>query len=332
MRRAVRSFFLLAIALASLGGCASSSKEAEAFVQSAQTVETRGDDALAAQFYRRALTVDPDQRAALAGLADLQERRGQKEEAAATLKRLVALTPEDAALQRRLGKLLLTLERPMEARAAFEAALAHDPENAKLMGELAVALDCISEHAAAQKRYAEALKRDPENLVLVNNLAYSHILDEDYKGAIALLEPWVKDKRARKQLRQNLSLAYAMAGMMTDAQRIARMDLSSAETQAAMHEYRRQRAEKMVATSAFVELGSYPTQDMATAVAEKLRPRILAASNDMKPVIAPELTASGGTPRFSLRLMSCAEPAALQRFCADLVKDGIPCKPSAAAE
>jgi len=135
------------------------------------------------------------------------------------------------------------------------------------------------------------------------------------------------DPRATPAIRQNLALAYGLSGMDADAARVAKIDLSPAKAKEALAMYKRRRAESEVTTSPYVELGSYPTEAMAQAAIERLLPRLFAKGGDMKPVVAPEVAAPGGTPRFSARLMSCAKPEELQAFCDELVASGVPCRP-----
>jgi len=326
----LRLAVLVILATPLLGGCSSSPKpEAMDFTRAGDQMRDKGDDALAIDFYKRALRLDPDNGAALASLAALQEKTGDRDGAISTYRAAVAAKPEDAALWRALGRLLVTQEKPIEAKEAFEKALKLDPKNPKILSELGVALDCMSEHKAAQEKYQAAFEMDPNNLAPLNNLAYSHILSGEYDAAIDLLKPHFGDPRMTLAMRQNLGLAYGLSGDDADAARILKIDLPPAKVKETLAYYKRRRAEQEVTTSPYMELGSYATEALARSAAEKLRDRIEASKGDLKPVIAPEVSAPGGTPRFSLRLMSCAKPEELRAFCDALVKDGIPCKPYA---
>ncbi len=288
-------------------------------------MQEKGEVGGAIDFYRRALIQDPKNPMAIKGLAGVLEQWGDKKAAADVLRQGVSARPKDGELRRSYGKLLIALDEPMEARRQFEAALEVDNGDVKARTGLGVALDYLGEHLKAQKEYERALREEPENLATINNLAYSYILAKRYDRAMKLLEPHANKPSATAALRQNLALAYGLAGMDADAERIARMDLSPEKVAANMNYYRRQRAEMKLDKTPYAELGTYATEAMAIAQIEKLQEDVKKTGGNLKPVVLPEVASPGGTPRFAVRMMGCSKPSDVSRLCDTLAKSGIPC-------
>lgn len=290
-------------------------------------LQKKGEIGGAIDFYRRALAKDPKNIMAIRGLSSTLEQFGDKPAAAAALREGVGALPKNGELRRSYGRLLIALDEPAEAVKQFEKALDIDSDDLKARNGLGIALDYLGEHAKAQKQYEKVLREEKNNLPTVNNLAYSYILTRRYDKAMALLEPHVNNPAATAAMRQNLALAYGLAGMEADAERIARMDLPADKVAANMDYYRRQRAELAVSNAPYAELGTYATEGMALAQIERLRPQIEQTGGKIKPVVLPEVAAPGGTPRFAVRMMGCSRPDDVTKLCATLAQSGIPCVP-----
>lgn len=324
---------LILLALMTLCGCSVLSSETEedinspaaGMLQLASQMQARGDNVAAQDFYQRALQRDPGNVKALKGMAYVQDQLGNVEGAAAYYQDALKTKPHDAELRRGYGKVLLALDRPSEARDQFKEALDADGDDARAMNGLGIALDHLGEHEAAQEQFRQALEKEPGNLTTINNLAYSYVLVGKYDEAIKLLEPEQYNPKATSAIRQNLALAYGLAGMDMDAERVAKMDLPPQKVKENLDYYKRQRAELKVSTTPYAELGTYSTEALALAQIDKLRAQFQDYGEGLKPVILPEVAAPGGTPRFAVRMMGCRKPADLKVFCDQLAKKGIPC-------
>ncbi|NTU76234.1 MAG: tetratricopeptide repeat protein [Alphaproteobacteria bacterium] len=292
----------------------------------AAKMQERGDTLAALDFYRRALQRDPNNAVAIRGMAAMLEQRGDHKGAAAQYVSAVQARPRDGELRRGYGKVLIALDRPAEAKDQYEAALDINNDDAKARNGLAIAKDYLGDHAGAQKEYLKVLAEDGGNLATRNNLAYSYILTHNYREAIQILEPHVKNPSATPALRQNLALAYGLAGMDVDAERVAKMDLPAAKVKENLAYYKRQRAELAVSTAPYAEVGTYATEALAAAQVGKLKKQMDSAGAELKPVIVPEVATPGGTPRFTVRMMGCAKPDDVQVFCKELAKNGLPCE------
>lgn len=328
--RFARFFVLLAFlpALAACGIPANSDDLGSAgagMARLGKRMEDKGDAGAAIDFYRRALALDPENLTATRGLASVLETWGDKQGAAEIYANGVRAWPRNGELRRNYGKLLIGLDRPAEAKKQFEAALDRDADDLKARNLLGVSFDYLGEHRKAQNEYLAVLKADAGNLSTINNLAYSYILSRRYDLAIKALEPHVSKPSATPAMRQNLALAYGLAGMDADAQRVAEIDLPPEKVAENMNYYRQKRAELSLDAAPYAELGTYATEAMAVAQINRLKATAAKTGGDLRPVILPEVSAPGGTPRFAVRMMGCSRPSDVSRFCVTLAKSGIPC-------
>jgi Flp pilus assembly protein TadD len=289
----------------------------------AQQLIAQGDKAGAVDFYQRALQRDPTNRTALLEYGALLEQAGNTDAAAQLYSHGLDAKPRDPELLRRYGRTLIALDKPKEAKDQYEKALDVDDDDVKALNGLGAAWDYLGDHEKAQKYFLKALTQDKDDLRTLNNLAYSYILSGHYQEAIARLEPYQKDPAATAALRQNLALAYGLAGMDLDAARIAKMDLNAAQVKANLSYYRRQRAALAVSTAPYLDLGSYATQGMAEAVIGRLEGLDLPAG--LTPVVMPEVTVPGGTPRFMLHLTGPLRDEESGTICRNIKTRDIPC-------
>ncbi len=308
------------------GGGDEKASQAKGMVSLADTMLGRGDKATAMDFYRRALDHDPDNAAARRGMASLMESEGDLRGAADMYGKAVDSDPDDLASRRSYGKVLLALDMPAEAAEQYKKALEIDGKDVKSLNGMGTALDYLGNHDGARVHYERSLAIEPDNIATVNNMAYSNILNGDYETAISLLEPKLHHPRATAAMRQNLALAYGMAGMDFDAERVAKMDLKPEAARKNLEFYRAKRAEAMVDDQAYAEIGTYSTEALAEAQIARLMPRLAGFSSELKPVVTPEIASPGGTPRFKVRMMGCSKPEEVQQLCSDLGKQGIPCE------
>lgn len=326
----LRALFFLAF-LPALVACATPpehmdmSRPGMGMVHLGDKMVEKGKYGAAMDFYSRALRSDPENRYAIMGLAKSLEKWGNKTEALDAYQDGIEQRPNDGELRRLYGKLLLKMDYAMQAKEQYEAALDIDDDDLKARASYGVSLDYLGEHKAAQAQYKRVLKASPSHLSAVNNLAYSYILTRKIDRAIEVLEPHLHDKKATPSLRQNLALAYGLAGMKADAMRVARMDLSKEKAKENMAYYHRRRAELSLDTKPYAEIGSYATKAMALAQIRKMSSRVARTKGSYKPVIIPEVSAPGGTPRFAVRMMGCSKPSDISRLCKVMLKAGLPC-------
>jgi Flp pilus assembly protein TadD len=197
-----------------------------ALLRVAEATRQAGDPASALPMFRRAHNADLFKPAALVGIGQCLSELGQFNDAGQAFRDALALDHNNTEALRGLGSTLVGLNQPELAIDQFKAANTIEPDYRNFNG-LGVASDHLGDHKQAQEYYAAGLKTFPNNMTLLNNLGLSQILSRDYDGAIATLVSAAQQPGAGPRQRQNLALAYGLAGRNDDAARVSRLDLGS---------------------------------------------------------------------------------------------------------
>lgn len=195
----------------------------------AESTRAGGDLASAVGMYRRAHQLAPEKVAPLKGLGETLAALGDMAEAADAYALAAELDPKNVDVLYGLGKTLSALGRPADAAERFQAAIDANPDDARAYNGLGVALDAQGKHQEAQQVYIDGLEIDPDNLGLKNNLGFSLLLSGNFTEAISDFEAVARHPLATARHRQNLALAYGLAGQTEKAAAIARRDLNEAE-------------------------------------------------------------------------------------------------------
>jgi Tfp pilus assembly protein PilF len=129
---------------------------AQALHGAAAVALRRKDRSRAADLYRRAVSADPRDAVAHAGLAGLYAGSDPLE-AENRLKILIAAQPEESSLHFALGNLHAAAGRWHDAQRAFFSAYSGDPEQPDYLFNLAVSLDHLRQGKLARQYYEKAL-------------------------------------------------------------------------------------------------------------------------------------------------------------------------------
>lgn len=143
------------------------------------------------------------------------------EAAIAAGERAVAGAPLDAGYRIRLANAYLGAGRFVSARQSFEDALAIAPGTERARIGLALAAIGAGDSAAA----LDAV-REGSAFTSVADRGLAMALAGDVEPAIAMLEHEARSPMATARLRQNLALAYALAGQWDRSLAVAAQDLS----------------------------------------------------------------------------------------------------------
>jgi len=240
-RRRVAARLLAASLLVPLGACSSDGwlssgfspatatgdVDAASLMRVADATRASGDLASAAGMYNRAHQLAPGDVAPLLALGETLRRMGASATAADAYRAALAIEPRNFDALRGLGAALLEIDQPEFAIAQLELALDVAKDH-RVYNALGVAHDMLGDHPAAQVYYREGLDLMPGNAQIVNNLGLSLALSGNYAESIAMLEQAVQDRSATPRFRQNLALAYGLAGQWEAAKRVAAIDLDQA--------------------------------------------------------------------------------------------------------
>ncbi|HEX9489015.1 MAG TPA: tetratricopeptide repeat protein [Stellaceae bacterium] len=192
--------------------------------------ETRagGDLATAVGLYRRVHEMSPADPKPLARLGSTLIQLKSYTEAAQAYRGALELAPNDPDLRRGMAIVLLSLGQPEPAVLQLEKALAQDHDDARLYSALGVARDLMGRHDLAQAAYLDGLRLAPKSAGLRNNYALSLALSGDYGAAASTLAEIAEDIGAPPRYRLNLALVYGLAGDDKKAAAIARTTLDEA--------------------------------------------------------------------------------------------------------
>ncbi|MHA1567734.1 MAG: SPOR domain-containing protein [Alphaproteobacteria bacterium] len=199
-------------------------EDSASLMRVAASTRAAGDAVAAISLYQRAAKLVPENPEPLIGLGDTLNELGAYREASETWVKALYLVPDNVAALKGYGTALTGLNQPHLALVKFEAALALAPEPGIYNG-LGVAHDMLGNADQAQANYRAGLLGAPADLGLVNNLGLSLALSGDYDEAIVLLERAVTLTGVTVRHRQNLALAYGLAGDGARAAQIGRLDL-----------------------------------------------------------------------------------------------------------
>jgi Flp pilus assembly protein TadD len=189
-----------------------------------------GDLAAAATVYRRAHEAEPSAAEPLLKLGTTLYEAGQPEQAAQAFQEALRRQPGSLEGLRGLGSSFVMLDQAVLAAPQFEAALRLDPKDVRALNGIGVALDMQGRHGEAQARYRLALGLDPQHFASINNLGLSLAIVGETAEAIAILTSVSARADAGPRVRQNLALAYGIAGDLETAEKICRADYDEEAT------------------------------------------------------------------------------------------------------
>jgi Flp pilus assembly protein TadD len=223
---------LLALALATSGCIATQSSPAAIATAAPPSGGADGDlrrdaEALGARY--RADPKDPD---TAIRYAQLLRGTGQRAQAVAVLEQTSIQNPMNRSLLGAYGRALAEIGNYSQALDVLGRA--HSPEDPdwRILSAQGAVLDQIGRHQEAQRYYASALKMMPDEPNILSNLGLSYALSKDLGKAETTLRKASALKASDPRVRQNLALVLGLQGRFSEAEELARGDLSPAEATA----------------------------------------------------------------------------------------------------
>jgi len=211
----------------------------------------------------------------------------------------VALQPRDASYRALLGQSYLQAGRFGSAHQAFADTLTLDPNNARAALNLALAEIAEGDWTTARKTL-----NDHAAAIPVSDRGLALALAGDPKDAVAILLPAARQPGADARTRQNLALAFALAGDWRDARVIVGMDLSPAQVDQRLGEWAQlaqpHAASDQVAALLGVKASRDPGQPIALALNAPSAPVAVADAAPATPATdaapAPVVAAAAPAP------------------------------------
>lgn len=230
--KAVKVFAALGIASAVVVACAdedlpSTKEEAltRALHHGASEAQRDFDYTSAAAHYRQLYERESSDIGALIGYGRNLRYASQPLESIKVLKAGTKKHGDDAAILLELAKAQLASAFINDSKETLAKVRALDPDNWDVQSFAGILHDRVGDHEQAQISYHQALNGSPGNPIILNNLALSFAQSGDLDKGIATLESVVQSENSTPQLRQNLSLLYALKGDFKRAEFLARQDL-----------------------------------------------------------------------------------------------------------
>jgi Flp pilus assembly protein TadD len=153
---------------------------------------------------------------------------GSNSKAADVLSDAVAAHENDPKLLAAYAKALTAAGRSKEALPVFAKAEKLRPRDWTLLSAEGIALDQLGRHTQARARYGWALQLSPNNPDIMVNMALSDTLSGNLGAAERILRKAANQPGAGAKVRQNLALVLGLRGQFSEANRLARADLTPA--------------------------------------------------------------------------------------------------------
>jgi Flp pilus assembly protein TadD len=216
-------------------------------------------------------------------------RAGKLGPALSEAEQAVALSPRDVGYRMLLADLYLKTGRFQSAETTYGDVLRLDPENKRAGLTLALAQIGLGDGAAAVATLDRVAETAPAGDV---GLAYA--LAGKTERAIGILEPAARAPGADGRVRQNLALAYALAGDWAKARTTAAQDVAPADLQGRLQAWAALANPGAGAEKVASLFGTHPVADAGQptrlALADPAPTRLAAA--DPAPEPAPAAAAS----------------------------------------
>ena len=195
-----------------------------AMVRVGDTARDAGDPAVALPLYQRAHRLDPQNLVPIIRIGETFNQLGAYHEAGDAWVSVLHLEPRNFEALVGYGNTLTALQQPIQALEYFERSQKVGETAGQLNG-MGVAQDMLGNAVQAQDAYRRGLAIAPGDLRLSNNLGLSLALSGEFTAAISTLEAVVEMPGAGIRHRQNLALAYTLAGFSERALTVGRQDL-----------------------------------------------------------------------------------------------------------
>jgi len=194
----------------------------------ARNAEKAGDLDAAADWFQKAVAINPFDRNSLLQLALLQIRRGHWPEAEHSLRAILKLDPNDPVAKFHLAVVLLNQGQPYAALEIYNKLLRQDENNVPVLLNRASALAAMGRVQAAERDYQKILALQPGHLQAA--LCLHELLYKQHRTA-DILRLWLAFQRhaqragpssapAAYQAGAYLAWAYALNDQMADAKRL----------------------------------------------------------------------------------------------------------------
>lgn len=227
----IPNFLALSVVALSLGACAKMND-----VTGSVGAQPKTESELRQHTDQLARRYDSNPRDKANGLAYARALRAlsRNAEAVAVMQALAIAHPQDFDVLGAYGKALAEAGRLREAADVLTRAHAPERPNWSILNAQGSVADQLGDHVRAQEYYSAALKIAPNEPSILSNLGLSYAMAKRLPQAEQHLRQAAQSPAADMRVRQNLSLVLALQGKFTEAEDVARRDLSPANAAASI--------------------------------------------------------------------------------------------------
>lgn len=151
---------------------------------------------------------------------------GRDNQALAVMQQVAIHHPADRAVLAAYGKAQAAAGDLNKALTTIQRAQTPDHPDWKLLSAEGAILDQLGQSKKARARYANALDIKPGEPSILSNLGMSYLLSGDLRTAETYLKTAIRSPNADSRVRQNLALVVGLQGRFSEAEKIARGELS----------------------------------------------------------------------------------------------------------
>lgn len=169
---------------------------------------------------------------------------GQRAQAAAVLEQSAIYNPKNTAVLGAYGRALADTGAFQQSLDVLSRAHTPDQPDWRIISAQGAVLDQMGRHDEAQRYYSSALKIMPNEPSVLSNLGLSYALSKNLRKAEETLRRANSQQGAEPRVRQNLALVVGLQGRFSEAESIARGDLSPDEAAANVAYLRQMLAEE----------------------------------------------------------------------------------------
>ncbi len=164
--------------------------------------------------------------------AAMLQATGRDNQSLAVMRKLAIDYPRDRNVLAAYGKALAAAGEFEPALDAVRRAQTPEYPDWKLVSAEAAILDQLGRTDDARALYRKALDLVPNEPTVLSNLGMSYVLAGDLKTAEKHMRKAVEQPKADGRIRQNLALVVGLQGRFSEAEQIARGELSPEQAQA----------------------------------------------------------------------------------------------------
>ena len=234
---AARAAALLLLAV-SITGCASTKhdsittgsipKVSTASLQSMNATELANTERSIGAAYAK----DPKNKAIGLQYANVLGMTGKNAQALAVMQQVAIAHPADREVLASYGKAQAAAGQLEQALATINRAQTPDHPDWRLYSAEGAVLDQLGRSAEARQKYRMALDAQPNEPSVTSNLGMSYVLSGDLKTAETYMRTAASQPGADSRVRQNLALVVGLQGRFSEAEEIARRELSQQQAHA----------------------------------------------------------------------------------------------------